>query len=252
MHWVVWKFVPRLLTEDQRGSCVAICQKLSNRASEDETFLKQFITGDKTWVNGHDLETKMLSSQWIGKISPRPKNGRRVRSNVKVTLTDFFWHRGCYASWILTSGENSDHWYYLEVLKHLRENIRRKNHSCGETTPGSSIMTTHQLMHHYDSWLFGQHENNGASPATLLTWPGSGTLSYFPNWNPLWKDDHFRRFKRLRKIRRRSYARSLKRRTSTVTRSGNGVGSGASMQEGSTLKTIRLTQLQACPKKFKI
>jgi hypothetical protein len=46
---------------------------------------------------------------------------------------------------------------------------------------------------------------------------------------------------------------SRKRRTRTVSRSGNGVGSGASMQERRTLKAIRLTQLQACPpKKYKI
>jgi hypothetical protein len=62
-------------------------------------------------------------------------------------------------------------------------------------------------------------------------------FSYIPNWNSLWKDD-FRRFKRLRKIRRRSYARSRKRCTRTVSRSGDSVGSGASMQEGSTLKAI--------------
>jgi hypothetical protein len=27
------------------------------------------------------------------------------------------------------------------------------------------------------------------------------TYSYFPNWNPLWKDNNFRWFKRLWKIR---------------------------------------------------
>jgi hypothetical protein len=41
-----------------------------------------------------------------------------------------------------------------------------------------------------------------------------------------------------------------KRHTRTVFRSGNSAGSGASMQEESTLKAIRLTQLQACPKKI--
>jgi hypothetical protein len=38
---------------------------------------------------------------------------------------------------------------------------------------------------------------------------------------------------------------------SIVSRSGNSVGSSASVQEGSTLKLIRLTQLQACPKNYK-
>jgi hypothetical protein len=71
----------------------------------------------------------------------------------------------------------------------------------------------------------------------------------FPNWNPLWKDDS-RRFKRLLKIRRQSCARSWKRRITTVCRSGNGTGISASVQEGSTLKVIRLILLQASPKKI--
>jgi hypothetical protein len=32
MHHVVSKFVPRLLTHDQRDSCTAICQKIIDRA----------------------------------------------------------------------------------------------------------------------------------------------------------------------------------------------------------------------------
>jgi hypothetical protein len=41
------------------------------------------------------------------------------------------------------------------------------------------------------------------------------------------------------------------RHTRTVSSSGSSFGSGASMQEGSTLKVIRLTELQACVKKIK-
>jgi len=39
----------------------------------NEKFLKNIITGDETWVYGYDVETKMHSSQWMGKGSPRPK-----------------------------------------------------------------------------------------------------------------------------------------------------------------------------------
>jgi hypothetical protein len=35
-----------------------------------------------------------------------------------------------------------------------------------------------------------------------------------------------------------------------LSRNDNGVGSGASIHAGSTVKAIRLTQLQACPKKY--
>jgi hypothetical protein len=43
----------------------------------------------------------------------------------------------------------------------------------------------------------------------------------------------------------------LRRHTRAVSRNGNGVGSGASIQEGITLKAIRLTQLQAYLKNYK-
>jgi predicted DNA-binding protein YlxM (UPF0122 family) len=90
MHRVVSKFVPRLLTLDQRESRIAICQELLDRTSEVENFLKRNITSDETWVYGHDVETKMQSSQWVGKNLPRPKKAWWVRSNMKVMLTVFF------------------------------------------------------------------------------------------------------------------------------------------------------------------
>jgi hypothetical protein len=46
------------------------------------------------------------------------------------------------------------------------------------------------------------------------------------------------------------YERSQKWCTRVVSNSGNSVGSSASVQEGSTLKVIGLTQLQACLKKI--
>jgi len=41
----------------------------------NENFLKNIITGDETWVYGYDVETKVQSSQWMRKGSPRPKKG---------------------------------------------------------------------------------------------------------------------------------------------------------------------------------
>jgi hypothetical protein len=82
---------------------------------------------------------------------------------------------------------------------------------------------------------------------THMTWLLQ-TFSYFWNWNPLWKDDDFRRFKILLKIHRQSYMWSRERCTRTVSRSGSDIGSGVSIQEGSNLKGIRLTELEGCPK----
>ena len=62
MRRVSAKFVPRLLTDDQKENRVEISQELL-----------AYATGDETWIYVYDVQTKMQSSQWMGKGSPRPK-----------------------------------------------------------------------------------------------------------------------------------------------------------------------------------
>ena len=50
MHCVAAKFVPRVLTEDQKAHRVNISQELLDRVSVDDNFLKTNVTGDETWV----------------------------------------------------------------------------------------------------------------------------------------------------------------------------------------------------------
>ena len=56
-----------LLTNDHKENGVNINQELLANANGNENFLKNVITGDETWVYGYDVETKMQSSQWMGK-----------------------------------------------------------------------------------------------------------------------------------------------------------------------------------------
>ncbi len=51
---------------------VTVSQELFDRSNADKNFPKN-VTGDETWVYGYDVETKVQSSQWMGKLSPRPK-----------------------------------------------------------------------------------------------------------------------------------------------------------------------------------
>ena len=95
MHRVVAKFVPRLLTEEQKQNRVTVSQELLDRSNTDESFLKNVITVDETWVYGYDVETKVESSQWVGKSSPRPQKTRQCRSNMKVMLIVFLLEGYC-------------------------------------------------------------------------------------------------------------------------------------------------------------
>jgi len=59
MRLVSAKFVPRLLTDDQKENRVENSQELLANANGKENFLKNIVTGDETWVYGYDIETKM-------------------------------------------------------------------------------------------------------------------------------------------------------------------------------------------------
>jgi hypothetical protein len=91
-----------------------------------ENFLKSITTGVETRVYGYNRETKMQSSQCVGKNSSRPKKAQGVKSNVKVMLTVFFDIKGVVHHESLCQGQTVNCWYYPEVPKRVRENVRRK------------------------------------------------------------------------------------------------------------------------------
>jgi hypothetical protein len=77
MHRVAAKFVPRLLTEEQKQNRVTVSQELLDLSSTDENFLKNVITGDETWVYGYDVETKC--NRRSGWENPRLDQKKHVR-----------------------------------------------------------------------------------------------------------------------------------------------------------------------------
>ena len=60
MNRVAAKFVPRFLAPEQKEHRVAICEKLLQRALNDQFFMSRVITRDESWVYGHDPETKQV------------------------------------------------------------------------------------------------------------------------------------------------------------------------------------------------
>jgi hypothetical protein len=90
MRRISVKFVPRLLSNDQKSHHISVCRDLKQQARDNPNFISNIITSDETWVYGYDPETKQQSSQWKSPNSPRPKKARQVRSNVKPMLIVFF------------------------------------------------------------------------------------------------------------------------------------------------------------------
>jgi hypothetical protein len=118
-------FVLRLLSNDQKAYRVSVCRELKQQARDDPAIISSIITGDERWVYGFDPETKQQSSQWKSPVSPRPEKACHVRSNVKSMLIFFRHPRHC-PQGIRTPRQTVNGKFYCEVLKRLREGIRRK------------------------------------------------------------------------------------------------------------------------------
>lgn len=74
---VTAKFVPKLLTMEQKQLRLEIAQDMLDNANSNPNFLNTVITGDETWVYKYDPEMKMQSSQWKHSSSPRSKKHGR-------------------------------------------------------------------------------------------------------------------------------------------------------------------------------
>jgi histone-lysine N-methyltransferase SETMAR len=133
MKRVSAKFVPKLLTAEQKQLRVEVSQDMLDSTNSDPDFLNTIITGDESWVYGYDPETKSQSSQWKHSSSPRPKKARQVRSNVKVMLTAFFDSRGVVHHEYAPQGQTINKEYYRDVLRRLRDAVRRKRQDLWST-----------------------------------------------------------------------------------------------------------------------
>ena len=126
MHCAAAKFLPRILTDDQKQQRVNICTELCQLASNDETFLSRVITGDESWVYGYEPETKQQSSQWKSPMSPRPKMARQVKSNVKNMIITFFDVKGIVHKEFVPTDQTVNSGFCCDVLQRLHENVRRR------------------------------------------------------------------------------------------------------------------------------
>jgi hypothetical protein len=90
MRLIAAKFVPRLLTDDQKQHQLEVSMDLKEHVSNDPDFLSKVITGNESWIDGYDPEIKQQSSKCKCPFSPWLKKKLQVKSNVKSILICFF------------------------------------------------------------------------------------------------------------------------------------------------------------------
>lgn len=123
MRRVSARLVPRLLNFVQKDIRKSVAEEMLAMSDND---VQRIITGDETWVHEYDVETAQQSSEWRAKDEPKPKKPRQSRSKIKTMLIVFFDFQGVVHSEYLPTGQTANAAWYVQVLRNLRENIRRK------------------------------------------------------------------------------------------------------------------------------
>ena len=127
MSKVSARWVPRMLTDDQKRSQLNISRYLLSRYEDDPgDFIDRVVTQDETWVHHFDPESKIQSMQWKHPGSPPPKKFKRVSSAGKVMASIFWDSQGVIMIDYLEQGRTINGAYYAAELRHLRQEIARK------------------------------------------------------------------------------------------------------------------------------
>ncbi len=119
------KFIPRLLTDEQKRARVQMCTQNLDRLRNDPYLLDKLVCGDESPVYIMDPESKFESSVWLPAGAPRPVKALRSRSQRWTMLTCFFDSIGPIL--VEFSEDRIDTDSYITTLRRLRERIRQKH-----------------------------------------------------------------------------------------------------------------------------
>ena len=233
-------FVPRVLTQDQKDSRVAICQET---VINDPTLLLNVITGDESIVYVYDPETKLQFSQWKSPGSPRPKKARMQKSKLKMMLICFFNHEGIVHQEFVPPGMTVNVDFYCDVLRRLRENVRRKR---PQKCQNQNLIIHHDNVPAHRSIKVSQFlakNNMRVIPHTHPIWPPV-TFSSSPSWSFGWRVEDSTPLKRFKR-NRSGYLTQFRKGTSRdASKHGRNAGTTVFVQKGSTLKVMEEFNIQ--------
>lgn len=121
------RWVPRLLTENQKRNRMEVCQRHLNRyEAEGEGFLHRIVTCDETWVHHYTPESKQASMEWRRKNESAPVKAKTRLSAGKVLATVFFDFKGVLLIDFLHERRTVNAAYYCQLLDNARTAYRRK------------------------------------------------------------------------------------------------------------------------------
>ncbi len=120
------KFIPKVLSEEQKKNCLEVCLRNLELYEHHDTFIQEIITGDESSFMTFRPETKAMSMQWIRKGERRPKKALRCTTKKSTMLTVFFDINGIMHAELKQPKERITSDAYCHTLARLREKIRVK------------------------------------------------------------------------------------------------------------------------------
>ena len=126
MSRVSARWVPKLLTDEQKRRRVVVCRDLIRSWQGERNYLSRIVTGDETWVYHHEPESKVQSSQWKRRYEPVPIKARTTKSAGKRMATFFWDSEGIILINWLPEKMTINSEYYIDVLNDLRVAIKSK------------------------------------------------------------------------------------------------------------------------------
>src|SRR5215475_1496380 len=85
------RWVPRLLTADQKSTRMKISEQCLERFNKNKTdFVRRFITMDETWIPHYTPESKQQAKQWTEASCSAPKKTSSVPS-IGKRMASIFW-----------------------------------------------------------------------------------------------------------------------------------------------------------------
>jgi histone-lysine N-methyltransferase SETMAR len=113
------KFLPCLLTADQKRTRMKISEQCLERFNKNKTdFVRRFITMDETLIHHYTPESKQQSKQWTKSGFSAPKKTRSVPSAGKVLASEFWDAEGIFIDY-LEKGKTVTGKYYSNLLTKL-------------------------------------------------------------------------------------------------------------------------------------
>ncbi len=118
------KFMPKVLTEQQKKTCLDIATSNLEKINSDPGVLSRIIATDESWVFTFDPRTKQADMEWVAPGAVRPRKALRSRSAKKCLLILFFDSHGVICTYFTNETVDTD--IYLDSLRYMREAVQRK------------------------------------------------------------------------------------------------------------------------------